>query len=290
MTSPRLLAVLLIAALAFAAACGSGDEASAPKEEASPEAELAAAATKTTDAGSYRAEFTLTMDGAVPGSPGRRVAMNGEGVFDTKAQSGRMTFDMSEFARAVGARDFGDIELVMERFVMYMKFPLLQELQPRMKPWIRFDLRKIAAQQGRGLAGLDQLNQSDPRQALLDLRAASGRVDEVGEEEVREVSTTHYRMTVDLEKVSKLNREQRENVERVIEQSGVRTVPTEVWLDDDGLVRRMKLAYDDMQFAAGQRGDMAMTMELYDFGTAVEVEPPPAGQVIDIEKFMRATR
>jgi hypothetical protein len=289
-TSSRLLTVLLAAALAFAAACGSGEEAAAPKEETSPEAELAAAATKTTDAGSYRAEFTLTMDGAIPGSPGRRVAMNGEGVFDTKAQSGHMTFDMSEFARAVGARDFGDIELVMERFVMYMKFPLLQELQPGMKPWIRFDLRKIAAQQGLGLAGLDQLNQSDPRQALLYLRAASGRVDEVGEEEVRDVSTTHYRMTVDLEKVAKLNPEQRENVERVIEQSGVRTVPTEVWLDDDGLVRRMKLAYDDMQFAAGQRGDMAMTMELYDFGTAVDVEPPPAGQVIDIEKLTRATR
>jgi hypothetical protein len=97
-------------------------------------------------------------------------------------------------------------------------------------------------------------------------------------------------MTVDLEKVAKLNPEQRGNVERVIEQSGVREVPTEVWVDDDGLVRRMKLLYDDMQFAAGQRGDMAMTMELYDFGLEVDVEPPPAGQVVDIEKLTRATR
>jgi hypothetical protein len=286
----RLLAVLLLASLWLAAACGSGEEASAPKEGAAPEAEVAAAAGKTADAGSYRAEFTLTMDGAIPGSPGRRVAMDGEGVFDAKAQSGRMTFDMSEVAKALGAQDFGDIEVVMERFVMYMRFPLLQQLQPGMKPWVRFDLREIAAQQGLDLAGLQQLNQSDPRQVLLYLEAASGRVDEVGVEDVRDVATTHYQMTVDLEKVAKLNPEQRENVERVIEQSGVREVPTEVWVDDDGLVRRMKLLYDDMQFAAGQRGDMAMTMELYDFGLEVDVEPPPAGQVVDIEKLTRATR
>jgi hypothetical protein len=65
-------------------------------------------------------------------------------------------------------------------------------------------------------------------------------------------------------------------------------VPKEVWVDDDGLVRRMKLAYDDMRFAAGQRGDMAMTMELYDFGVDADVEPPPARQVVDIEQLMNA--
>jgi hypothetical protein len=87
-----------------------------------------------------------------------------------------------------------------------------------------------------------------------------------------------------------VNPEQRENVERVIEQSGVRKVPTEVWVDDDGRVRRMKLSYDDMQVAPGQRGDMAMTMELYDFGVAVAIQPPPARQVVDFETLMGATR
>jgi hypothetical protein len=286
----RLLVLCVAASLAFAAGCGRGEEAPAPDERGSPAAAVAAAATKTSDAGSYRADFSLAMDGVIPGSPGRRVTMNGEGAFDTRAQSGRMTFDMSEFAKAVGAQDFGDMRIVMERFVMYMNLPLLQQLQPGMKPWIRFDLRRLAAQQGFDLAGLQQVNQSDPRQALLYLRAASGRVDEVGEEDVRGVSTTHYRMTVDLEKVAKLNPEQRRNVERVVEQSGVRKVPTEVWVDDEGLVRRMALAYEDMQFAGGQRGDMAMRMELYDFGVDVDVSPPPPGQVIDLEDLMRATQ
>jgi hypothetical protein len=286
----RPLALLLLLLLAVAAGCAGEEEGSRQQDEASPEAAVAAAATKTTDAGSYRAEFSLTMDGVIPGTSGRRVAMNGEGLFDTRSQSGRMTFDMSEFAKALGSRDFGDIDIVMERFVMYMRFPLLQQLQPGMKPWLKFDLRKIAAQQGFDMPGLQQINQSDPRQALLYLRAVSGPVEDAGEEDVRGVSTSHYRMTVDLEKVAKLNPEQRENVERVIEQTGVRNVPTEVWVDDDGLVRRMKLSYDDTQVAPGQRGDMAMTMELYDFGVAVDVEPPPARQVVDIEKLMGATR
>jgi hypothetical protein len=31
-------------------------------------------------------------------------------------------------------------------------------------------------------------------------------------------------------------------------------------------------------------------MELYDFGLDVEVEPPPPGQVTDVEKIGRASR
>jgi hypothetical protein len=286
----RLLALCATAVVAIAPACGSDEETTAPRNGPPPQAAVAAAATKTTDAGSYRADFSLAMDGFLPGSEARRVTMKGEGEFDARAQSGRMKIDMSEFAKALGAQDFGDVEILMERFVMYMKFPLLQQLQPGMKPWIRFDLRELAAQQGLDLAGLQQVNQSDPRQALLYLRAASGPVDEVGEEDVQGVSTTHYRTTVDLEKVAKLEPEQRANVQRVIQQTGVRTVPTEVWVDEEGLVRRMKIMYEEMRFGPGRRGDMAMTMELHDFGVEVDVERPPAGQVVDVEELMGATR
>jgi hypothetical protein len=286
---PRLLALVLASLLALATACGSEDEEERSSAEGqSPQAAVAAAGAKTTDVGSYRADFALAMDGAVPGSPGRRVTMTGDGVFDTEKQSGRMTFDMSEFSKALGAPDVGDVEMVMQRFVMYMKFPALQQLQPGSKPWVKFDLRKLAAQQGFDLGAVQQLSNSDPRQALAYLDAVSGKVDEVGEEEVRGAETTRYRMTVDLEKVAERSSAQREDIRRAIEQSGVRELPTEVWVDDEGLVRRMRLTYEDMQFAPGQRGDMELTMELFDFGVEVDVEPPPANQVVDVETLMRA--
>jgi hypothetical protein len=284
-----LLALLLLALAPIGAACGSEEEGSRERSGPSPQQAVVAAGEKTSAVTSYRAEFTVAMDGAVPGAPGRRVTMAGDGDFDTSAGIGRMTFDMSEFSKALGAPDFGDVEFVLQRFVMYMKFPALQQLQPSTKPWIKFDLRKLAAQQGINLGALQQLGNRDPGQALGYLEAASERVEELGEEEVRGTATTRYRMTVDLEKVAKLNPDLRENVRQAIRE-GIRKVPTEVWVDDDGLVRRMKLTYENMQFAPTQRGDMEMTMDLFDFGVDVKLEPPPPAQVTDIETLLRAER
>jgi hypothetical protein len=81
--------------------------------------------------------------------------------------------------------------------------------------------------------------------------------------------------------------ELKESIESIIELSKVESVLTDVWIDDDELVRRMRLAYQDMQFAPGQQGDMTMTMELYDFGVEVEVEPPPANEVIDLQELIQ---
>jgi hypothetical protein len=48
----------------------------------------------------------------------------------------------------------------------------------------------------------------------------------------------------------------------------------------------MKLTYEGMRFAPGQQGDMTMTMELYDFGVEVDVEPPPESEVTDIQELL----
>jgi hypothetical protein len=201
-----------------------------------------------------------------------------------------MTMDMSEFAAGSG-QDLGEAEFVYDEFVMYMKFPLLQQVQPGLKPWVKFDLRDLGKQQGFDIGQLSQFNQNDPSQALQYLRAASGNVQEVGREEVRGVETTHYGMRVDLRKViSQAPAEQREQlratIDQLVEQSGVETVPTEVWIDDDGLARRMRLTYNNMRFAPGQVGDMVMTMDLYDFGVEVDVKRPPKNQVTDIQKLI----
>ena len=47
-----------------------------------------------------------------------------------------------------------------------------------------------------------------------------------------------------------------------------------MWVDDKGRVR--KLHYD----VPGDAG--SVTMELYDFGVAVDATPPPADQVADL--------
>jgi predicted transcriptional regulator len=252
-----------------------------------PQAAVVQAAEKTADAGSSRASFEITMTGLGP----EPFTMTGEGIFDSSERKGRMTMDLSALAEGSG-QELGEAEMIFDEFVVYMKFPFLQELQPQLKPWLKFDIRELGKEQGFDLGQLSQLNQNDPSQALQYLRAASNDVKEVGKEDVRGVETTHYRMTIDLKKVvDQAPEDQREqlraSIDQIVELSGIQMVPTEVWVDEDGLARRMKLTYEGMRFAPGQQGDMTMTMELYDFGVEVDVEPPPESEVTDIQELIQ---
>lgn len=278
----RALAVSLAAVTALgASACGE----SAP---ATPRAAVVQAANKTSEAGSSRASFELTMTGLAPAP----LTMTGEGIFDSSERKGRMTMDLSELAAGTG-QELGEIEVIIDEFVVYMRFPFLQELQPGLEPWVKFDIRELGKEQGFDLGQLSQLNQNDPSQALQYLRAASEDVEEVGKEEVRGVETTHYRMTIDLRKVvERAPEDQREQlratIDQLIEASGIETMPTEVWIDEEGLARRIKLAYGAMELAPGQTGGMTMTMELFDFGVEVDIQPPPPEDVTDIRELLGA--
>ena len=265
------------------AACGSEDV-SAP---VSPRAAVTQAADETSAAGSYRASFEMTMSGLSP----EPLTMTGEGIFDSSERKARMTMDMSALGIGSG-QDLGEAEMIFDDSLVYMKFPFLPELQPIVKPWFKFDIRELGKEQGFDLRQLFQLNQNDPSQALQYLRAASDDVEEVGREEVRGVPTTHYGMAVDLRKVVgqalEGQREQlRASIDQIIALSGVHEVPTEVWIDDDGLARRVRLTYENMGFAPGAQGDMTMMMDLYDFGVDVDVEPPPQDEVTDIQQLMQ---
>jgi len=266
-----------LCALALAACGGSA---------VSLEAQVAEAATTTTDAGSYRASFRLTMSGA--GGPS--VSMTGDGLFDTRARVGRMTFDMGELGAAVG-QDLGETDVVYARTAIFMRMPFLQQLRPGLKPWIKFDLERLAEQNGLDLGQLGQLQQADPAEALSYLRGVSGKVTEVGEERVRGVETTHYRMTVDLRNVveqapAAQRPEIRRAVDRVLRQTSVRTVPTDAWIGEDGLVRRLVVDYRGMALAPGQQGRVRVATELYDFGVEVDVEEPPASATTDVQDLI----
>ena len=78
----------------------------------------------------------------------------------------------------------------------------------------------------------------------------------------------------------------RASFERIIELVGVSEVPFDVWIDDDGLARRMKYE-QPLPTTNGAKGSMTTTMEMYDFGVEVNVEPPPDDQVTDIQELIQ---
>ena len=272
-----LLVAVVLGAIGLAG-CGSEEIA----EELSPQAAVAQAATKTADAGSARVSFTGTMSG-VSGGP---FTFTGEGEFS--GQQGRMTFDMSDFDAATGGAFGGELEMLIDRLLIYMKFPPQIASQiPGGKEWIRIDLAAAGEELGIDFQELMQFQQTDPTQTLQYLRGASDDFEQVGSEEVRGVETTHYRGTVDLRKaLEQLPGDSRDAFERVLELVGDTTMPFEVWIDDDGLARRMKY---EQPLPAGQGGEettMVLTMDMYDFGVEVDVKPPPDDEVIDLQELI----
>ena len=287
----RLRILLLVAVSAVTvAACGGGDE-------VSPDAAVADAATKTTDAGSSRVAFTASMD--LPAAVSQEtLEFSGEGVMNYKARQGRLTYDLSGLLEAAGQETANaEAEIIFDDLVVYMKFDLLTQSLPGGKPWVKIDLNEVAKQQGVNLGQLSQIAQSDPSQALSWLKAVSGNVRDVGEEEVRGVETTHYRLRVDLEKVADrapaaTRADVRASIENLIEQTGRSTIPMDVWVDQDGLLRRQRfeLAFKVPGGASGERQEAKMTtrIDLFDFGVDAEVELPQPDQVNDLAKLLRA--
>lgn len=247
--------------------CGGGDVSADP---------VAAAATKTADAGSSRVSFVGTM--ALVETGGEAVRFTGEGVFDYSARRGRLEYDLSDLVEAAGGPTGLEIkaEFLWLGLDFYMRMPFLTQDRPRAKPWVKLDLVKSEA----AASELMAVGGWDPARTLEFLRASSGRITEVGEEPVRGVATTHYRAQIDFERaieqvsedVRPILRKQMRAYER---RTGRKGFPLEVWVDDEGLARRIRM--DD---PAGTLERVTMTTDLYDFGVGVNVEPPPADQVM----------
>jgi hypothetical protein len=81
--------------------------------------------------------------------------------------------------------------------------------------------------------------------------------------------------------LSDAEREQaRKGMTEMLDQLGSADIPFEVFIDAQGLLRRLSL---DMSLTiAGEPLRMAMQMDYYDFGVAVDVQAPPASTVHEV--------
>jgi hypothetical protein len=102
-----------------------------------------------------------------------------------------------------------------------------------------------------------------PDRLLEDLINASKKVGKLGREEIRGVTTTHYRAQLDETKLGA---------------DGDASVAVDAWIDEQGLPRRVRVP-------SGGDGDAAAVADLFDFGVPVDVEAPPASDIVSEEKF-----
>lgn len=265
-----------LAALALSACGGS---------ELSLEAQVANAATATRKTHTMRVAMTTTM----PIPEAGIVTLSGSGAVDNRTSRARMTMKIPP----VDGQDFGEITVVMDRLDLYMRIDVLQRLggPGELKPWVKIDLQKLGKQEGFDFAALVQAGQNDPGQTLDYLRGA-GSVEEVGEDTVRGIKTTHYRANVDLERAAdqlsgRGAARARATIRRTVRTIGQKTMQMDVWIDSQSLVRRLRWSQPIPAAEDGAKQAVTTTLEMYDFDSDVQIGIPPQKDIMTIEQWLK---
>jgi len=172
------------------------------------------------------------------------------------------------------------VSMVLNDQAMYMQFPGLAE-EMGGKHWMRLDLATLG-EANPFAAMAEQFRDADPSKNVEFLEGVKD-VTTVGTEDVRGVSTTHYKVTIDMKQaLDDVPESLRATVTEALSQMGGDGIlPGEVWLDGDGLPRRFVY---DMSLPLGDGGAPAVlhfSMEMFDFGQPVSVTTPPDSDVID---------
>jgi hypothetical protein len=146
------------------------------------------------------------------------------------------------------------------------------------KNWVKLDQDEMKQ------LGFDS-SQSDPRSTLDILRGVSNDVTDLGHDAVHGVDTTHFRAAVDVKRaLARVPSSQRDRFNRVFGRS--KTIPTDVWIDGDGLPRKIVETLSGS--AAGDSVTSRTTMEFSDYGTPVHVKIPPASDTASYQQFLDA--
>lgn len=197
------------------------------------------------------------------------------GTFDFQNEAGVMR-DFEESAKeAIGADNF-------PTEVRYFQGTVYTQWQVKGK---RYWVKEVEEPDVRVADPMEALvpfpgGSTTPTDVLELVLRSSADVRVLGGEEVRGARTTHYRGEVDPEKLlAELPAERRPGPASSEDWRNLAAVPVEVWVDEDGRVRRIDIEQD-----MGTEDALGSRFELYDFGVELDVRPPPADELISQEE------
>ncbi len=183
---------------------------------------------------------------------------------------------LMDYAHHRGQMSFGSqAELLMDGDVTYSKTAL---------PW-RHDevwVQSDTSGQESDPFNLQERAMSNPLSLLTFLIAVGSDVRSVGTERVRDAETTHYEGTLNLQNViANAPQEDRADLKDTLDFIGQfepTSVPFGLWVDRDGVARRLRI---------DQKGSGSILIEYYDFGVPVSITPPPVSATITIEELFK---
>jgi len=259
----------IAAAAAVTAGCGGGTSNALSLDP------VAAAATKTQEAGAARLRFTIAL-----GSPqlhgGKLVRLTGTGAID--GTSGDVTFSMGSkgSAEVISLQQNGD-------YVLYVQLAALSAKLPGGKRWVELDLSKLGSAAGLDLGKLLSGSQLQPSDLLSMLQANGGKLSNLGPATVDGVATTHYRATIDVAKALQAKGLTSPLLDGLA--SRLPTVPEDVWIGGDGLVHRIQIAVGLRH--GGKPVRMRLQMDMYDYGAHVTIAAPASSDVFDATQLVQ---
>lgn len=300
---PFLTFVAIPAASALAAlgvtACGSGGSGDATVVQAAATPQFlteAADRTATVESGRFEMSIDVPASDEVPNG----FSIKGAGAFDLENHRSQTTIDMSGLLDAAKDTEgaemlalFGDgkFDVITDGDVVYVHAGFLSAFLggDDSKPWV-----KIPAEQGDAVASDVSGGLADAT-ALLDLlRDQGATVTDEGQADVNGQSTHHFKATISVADAlaaapADRSAKAQELIDQLGSQAGDADVPLDVFVDDQGFVRRMQLTIQGDAFAtlagpdsaAGGPEQMTFTVDFLDLGESVDIQLPPADQVSD---------
>ncbi len=231
---------------------------------------VAAAAEATSDAAGVRVTFSGSAQGP------QQMSLSGKGVLNGETDSASFTMSATG-ATPTGTQGF-TVEEIIDGGDVYIRSPQIGSVLGGVGRWMLMrsevfgDLLQGDAS-GAGMSG-------SPTQQLDALEQASDQVTEVGPEQSNGVATTHYRATLDIQKIvddlkDQVSGEFGDLIEHSMDQVSAATV--DVWIDSAGLLRR-----ETSTSAIGALGSFTMTMDFSHYGIHPNIEPPPSSEVFDV--------
>jgi len=271
---PRHRTSLILAALVVASAFLT--MASPVAAGARPTADDASRVSKSGDelakAGGAKFRGTTSSSGGGKGS-----TVTFDGSLDFKSRAAEYSVD----AAAIGLQGTGKVRTVVAGGVLYLSRDAVGGIDPSSSPdlagkkWLKLDPKVFG--------GGGQIGQSDPNGSLDALRGVKGDVKRVGSEKVRGTNTTRYRVTIDADQaVNSAPEAQRDEVRNSIGTLGSKTIPADVWIDGKGRLRKVRLHVA----ASTTTTKGSVGFEYFALGAHVNVEAPPANEVVDFQDLL----
>jgi hypothetical protein len=234
---------------------------------------VAQAATKTNAEQSFRFSFHAS-DGTPQGT------MDGDGAYDAQGRLLRMSFDVPFGTGKKMRMDM--LADSSKSLVMYVRMPLLTAFLPQGKSWVKVDVAEAMKAKGGNLAQMLQANESSPAQMLQALvHSKDSKI--VGTEIVGGVETTHYKATVDPKDalLSQAKGSVPAQVDAALAKANLGRLPVEVWVGNDGLVRRLQVDLPRIAGAKAGFGGITFTEDMTAYGESVTVGLPADDSVVN---------